>query len=81
MNWLWLKESFQGPDGKASHKKLSVLVLMCLYILVILYSVMAAFGSFGQVPEYIVYSIETMALLFSGINTIQSIKQKDHGKI
>jgi len=77
---VWLKASFEGPDGKASHKKFSVWILMLLYTLIILYSVVASFLGFEHVPSYALYSVESMALLFSGINTVQSIKQKkDNG--
>ena len=32
----WLKPSFEGSDGSASHKKLSVAALMILYVLIII---------------------------------------------
>jgi len=72
----WIKPAFEGIDGKASHKKLSVFATVILYFLTVLVGLIVSLIKTEYPPSYILFSAETIALAFSGIHVYNNLKQE-----
>ena len=66
----WIRPSFEGNDGKASSRKISMFFLLSSYLLMILLTAKGA-----EFEAHIWFSVETMALTYSGLSTYQNVKQ------
>ena len=65
----WLRPSFEGADGKSSSRKISMFFLLSSYLLMIILTAKGA-----EFEAHIWFSVETMALAFSGLSTYQNVK-------
>lgn len=70
--WQWVRPSLQGPDGNASHRKLTVFTFVSLIVFMVL-----SVAAWGIVyPEIAWVIVSGGAGIFSGLNVWQSMENK-----
>ncbi len=74
--WNWMRPTFEGPDGKASHRKLTVFYFMWLLTYMVFETSVGV-----EFPEIAWVVVSGGAGLFSGLSmwqTVQANKQQKH---
>lgn len=75
--WTWIRPTFEGEDGKASHRRLSV-----FYSFILLTYMLLSTASGAIFPEIAWITIATLTGAFSGLSVWQTManKKKDENK-